>query len=199
MKIKFKFHVSVFVALAMIFSMPLSTFAQQNSGCGEAERTTAEDTQVVVLQAKTDAERDVNNDLNVSQFQWVAGGCAVVTLLSFGGAYLGCMTGEAFVTPLRSDPSVDPEERFVPCILAAFPPEMIYRCLGGWCIGFTGSVYGTYKLGGRVPAERLIGKSPEYVETYTKTYKRKIGLKRAAIAASGSALLYAVFFHYGIL
>ncbi len=193
MKINSKFHVSVFVALAMIFSMPLSTFAQQNSGRGEAERTAAEDTQAVVLQAKADAERDVNNDFNASQFEWSAGGCVVVTASNLGGAYLGCLVGAAFVTPRRSDPSVD-EVIFLPHILALFPPEIIYGCLWGWCIGFTGSVYGIYKLGGRVPAERLIGKSPEYVEVYTKTYKRKIGLKRAAIAASGSALLWAFQF-----
>ena len=182
-----KFQVSCFsfVALAMIFSMPLSTFAQQNPGRGEAERTAAEDTQAVVLQAKADAKRDVNNDFNASQFEWSAGGCVVVTASSLGGAYLGCLVGTAFVTRRRSDPSVDE---------VIFAPEIIYGCLWGWCIGFTGSVYGIYKLGGRVPVERLIGKSPEYVEAYTKIYKRKIGVKRAAIAGFGSALLWAAFF-----
>ena len=186
MKINSKFHVSVFVALAMIFSMPLSTFAQQNSERGEAEWTAAEDTQVIFLQAKADAERDVNNDFNASQFQWFVGGTAVVTVSSFGGALLGCRVGEAFVTPPRSDLSL--------LSYLAIHSEIIYGCLGGWCIGFTGSIYGIYKLGGGVPTERLIGKSPKYVEVYTKTYKRKIGLKRAAIAASGSALLWAFQF-----
>ena len=194
MKINAEFHVAVFVALAMIFSMPLSTFAQQNSGRGEAERTTAEDTQAVVLQAKTDAERDVNNDFNASQFQWFAGGCAVVTLLSFGGTLLGCRVGKTLDPPL---PSHDSDEFRHVC--SAISTGMVYGCLGGWATGFMGSVYGIYKLGGRVPAERLIGKSPEYVEVYTKTYKRKIGLKRAAIAASGSALSWAAFFQYGNL
>ena len=107
-------------------------------------RTAAEDTHVVVLQNKTDSERDVNIDFNVSQFQWFTGGAAVVTLLGFGGALLGCRVGKALVTPLRSDPSLDPEGLHVGCILAAFPPEMIYGCLGGWYIGFTGSFYGIY-------------------------------------------------------
>ena len=193
MKINAEFHVAVFVALAMIFSMPLSTFAQQNSGRGEAERTAAEDTQAVVLQAKTDAERDVNNDFNVSQFQWFAGGCAVVTLLSFGGALLGCRVGKTLDPPLQS---YGDGPRHVCSVLST---GMVYGCLGGWATGFMGSVYGIYRLGGRVPAERLIGKSPEYVEVYTKIYKRKIGLKRAAIAASGYALSWAAFFLYGNL
>ncbi len=186
MKINSKFYVAGFVALAMIFSMPLSTFAQQNPVRGEADRTAAENTQAVVLQAKAAAERDVNNDFNASQFQWFTGGTAVVTALSFGGAYLGCRVGEAFVTPPRSDFSL--------LSYLGMHSEIIDGCLAGWCIGFMGSVYGIYKLGGGVPAERLIGKSPKYVEAYTKTYKRKIGLKRAAIAASGSALLWAFQF-----
>ena len=46
-----------------------------------------------------------------------------------------------------------------------------------------------YELGGKVPSERLIGKSPEYIEVYTATYKRNIGIQRARSAAVGSAML----------
>ena len=192
MKINSKFHISVFIAVAMIFSVPLVTIAQQNSGRGGAEVAAAEDAQAVVLRAKAAAERDVNNDLDVGQFQWFICGAALVTLSSLGGAFYGCAVGEALNPPRQLDPSVDPEGAGHIC--AVVSTGMIYGCLGGWGTGFMGSLYGIYKLGGAVPSERLIGKSPEYIEVYTKTYKRKIGLKRAASAVVGSVMLHGMLF-----
>ena len=192
MKMNLKFHISVFIAVAMIFSVPFVTVAQQNSGRGGAEVAAAEDAQAVVLRAKAAAERDVNNDLNVRRFQWFIGGTAFVTLSSIGGALLGCAVGDALNPPRQLHPSVDPEGAGPIC--AVISTGMIYGCLGGWGTGFTASTYGIYKLGSAVPSERLIGKSPEYIEVYTKIYKRKIGLQRVASAAVGSAILHGMLF-----
>ncbi len=190
MKMNLKFHFSVFIAVAMIFSVPFVTIAQQNSGRGGAEVAAAEDAQAVVLRAKAAAERDVNSDFNVRRFQWSIGGPAFVTLSSIWGAFLGCAVGNALNPPRQSDPFVD--ELNFGCTF--FSTGMIYGCLGGWGTGFTASTYGIYKLGSAVPSERLIGKSPEYIEVYTKTYKRKIGLQRAVSAAVGSAMLHGMLF-----
>ena len=192
MKINSKFHISVLIAVAMIFSVPFVSVAQQNSSRGGAEVTAAEDAQAVVLEAKAAAERDVNNDLDVGRFQWFIGGAALVTLSSLGGAFYGCAVGEALNSPRQLDPSVDPEGPLG--IGAVISTGMIYGCLGGWGTGFTASTYGIYKLGGGVPSERLIGKSPEYIEVYTKIYKRKIGLRRVASAAVGSTMLHGLLF-----
>ena len=191
MKMNLKFHFSVFILVAMIFSVPFVTVAQQNSDRDGAEVAAAEDAQAVILRAKAAAERDVNNDLNVRRFQWSIGGPAFVTLSSIGGAFLGCAVGEALNPPRQSDPFVDPEGTLICSVIST---GMIYGCLGGWGTGFTASTYGIYKLGSAVPSERLIGKSPKYIEVYTKIYKRKIGLQRAVSAAVGSAMLQGMLF-----
>ena len=187
MKINSKFHISVLIVVAMIFSVPFVSVAQQNSSRGGAEVAAAEDAQAIVLEAKAAAERDVNNDFNVSLFQWSIGGAAVVTLSGIGGALLGCVVGEALDPPPQSSEGAGH-------ICAVVSTGMIYGCLGGWGTGFMGSLYGIYKLGGAVPSERLIGKSPEYIEVYTRTYKRKIGFERAATAAVGSVMLHGLLF-----
>lgn len=169
----------------MIFSVPFVTFAQQNSGHVETEVAAGQDAQAVVLEAKAAAERDANNYLNTLQSQWcLVGGPFVVTLSGIGSALSGCALGQVLDPPPRS---------YGPTMLCGLISNgMIYGCLGGWGIGFTGSIYGIYKSS-RVPSERLIGKSPEYIEVYTKIYKRKIGLKRATTAAIGSVMLHGLF------
>ena len=114
------------------------------------------------------------------------GSSTLVTISAIGGAFFGCWLGNTLNPPHELDPSVDPEGMLFPGILST---GVVYGCLGGWGIGFTGSVYGIYKLGGRAPSERLIGKPPEYIEVYTATYKRKIGIERAKRAAVGSVML----------
>ena len=190
MKINSTFHVLTFLMTGLIFSVPFVTFAHQKSGRGGSEVAAAQDVQAVVLEAKAAAERDANNDFGTFQAQWcIVGGAFVVTLSAIGSALLGCWVGEALDPPrhLLHDPSVDPEGAGSPC--AVISTGMIYGCLGGWGLGFTGSIYGIYKSS-PVPSERLIGKSPAYIEVYTKTYKRKIGLKRATTAAVGSVMLH---------
>ena len=139
---------------------------------------------------QTTAKRDAESDIN--QLFWCIGGSSLVTFSAVGGAFLGTMLGEALDNPRQSlDPATDPEGAGSFC--AVISTGMIYGCLGGWGIGSAGAVYGIYKLGGTVPSERLIGKSPEYIEVYTATYKRKIGIQRAKRAAVGSAMLQGMF------
>ena len=54
------------------------------------------------------------------------------------------------------------------------------------------------KQGVLFSSERLIGKSPEYIEVYTATYKRNIGIQRARSAAVGSAMLQGLLLVWAI-
>ena len=115
---------------------------------------------------------------------------ALVTISAIGGAFLGCWLGNALNPPFL--PSIEDSGDVMNLEMIA--TGMGCGCLGGWVIGLTGSLYGIYKLGGTVPSERLLGKSPEYIEVYTATYKREIGRQRAIRAAGGSAILHSLFF-----
>ena len=134
------------------------------------------------IAAETDAQAAAAYDANSAQLCCV-GGSTLVTISAMGGALLGCLLGEALDPPLYSflNPAADP--------LSFMTTGVVCGCLAGWGIGLTGSIYGIYKLGGSVPSERLLGKSPEYIEVYTTTYKREIGIQRAIRAAGGSAIL----------
>ena len=119
------------------------------------------DTEAARIAAKNDAERDANSDIN--QLFWSIGGSSLVALSAVGGAFLGCSLGAALDNPRKSLAPTDPEGMPLPAIIST---GVVYGCLGGWGFGFAGSVYGIYKLGGTVPSERLIGKSPEYIRHY---------------------------------
>ena len=140
------------------------------------------------IAAETDAEAHVKADMKFDTDTYKQVFCCIgdgtlVAISAIGCAYLGCLLGKTLDDPFPSsyyDPPVSG------CPISA---GMVVGCLAGWGIGFAGSVYGIYKWGGRVPSERLLGKSPEYIEVYTATYKREIRMQRAIRAAGGSAIL----------
>lgn len=141
------------------------------------------------IAAETDAQADAAYDArgDINHFFCSS---TLVTISAIGCASLGCWLGYQLDDPFPpSDPSVDQQLCFFP-----ISSGMVYGCLAGWGIGFTGSLYGIYKLGGTVRSERLLGKSPEYIEVYTATYKRKIGIQRAIRAVGGSAMLHMLFY-----
>ena len=115
--------------------------------------------------AQADAEYDARGD--ITQFFCCIGSSTLVTISAIGGAFLGCWLGEALDPPYQPPPSIDPEGMM---LFGVISTGMVCGCLAGWGIGLTGSLYGIYKLGGTVPSERLLGKSPEYIEVYTATY-----------------------------
>lgn len=130
------------------------------------------------IATEADAQADAKRGKN--QLLGCLGSSTLVTLPAVGGAFYGCLIGDA----LKSPPS---EGMLFPGI---FTTGVVCCGLTGWGIGFAGSLYGLYKLGGKVPSERLIGKSPEYIEVYTATYKQRVGIHRARRAAGGSAILH---------
>ena len=156
----------------------------------KAEKNEIADARIAAeTDAQADAEHNAKNDLN--HFFCCVGSSTLVTISAIGCAFFGCWLGETLDPPYQS---IDPGGLIFPYISTG----MVYGCLGGWGIGFTGSVYGIYKLGGRVPSERLLGKSPEYIEVYTATYKRKIGIQRAKGAVAGSGMLQGLLLVWAI-
>ncbi len=142
------------------------------------------------IAAETDAQADAEYEArgDITQFFCCIGSSTFVTVSAIGGAFLGCWLGEALDPP--------PGGQMLPALIST---GMVRGCLAGWGIGLTGSLYGIYKLGGTVPSEHLLGKSPEYIEVYTATYKREIGRQRAIRAVGGSAMLHALFFAWADL
>ena len=177
MRLSSTFHVLVFWTVVLIFSMPFVTLAQQNPA--EAEIAVIQGTHAMILEAKAAAERDASNDFNLPL--WLIAGGAGVTALGGIGFFAGCAIGLIIDSPQG-------------CELIS--SGMVLGGLAGYGIGLSAPLYGIYKYKAAVPSERLIGKSPEYIEVYTNTYRRKLGLLRATRAGMGVLLISAL--SYGL-
>ena len=179
MKINSTFHVLVFLMAVLTFSTPFVALAQQNPVKAETEAVAEQDAYTMSLQAKANAERDASNDFNL--LVWLIAGGAGVTALGVIGLFAGCAFG------LRNDPPQDYE---------IITGGMVLGGLAGCGIGISAPLYAIYKYKAAVPSERLIGKSPEYIEAYTSTYRHKLGLLRATRAGMGVLAIGAL--NYGL-
>ena len=173
MKISSRFHVLVCYMAFLIFGMPLVTLAQQNLNQGGAEVPAAQDAYSMSLEVKAAAERDASS--NFSEPLWCIGGGAAVTVLGGLAAIAGLGIGQILDPPQGCE---------------IFSTGMIFGFFAGNCIGLSAPIYGIYNYKGAVPSERLIGKSSEYVDIYTKAYQRKIGFLRATRAGAGAAIIH---------
>ena len=176
MKRSSTFYVLVFLMIVLTLRMPFTTFAQQNPVKAEAEVAAAQEVYALSLEAKTAAERDASSDLD-RDLWWIGGG-AGVTLLGCVGGIAGWAVGQEMDPPQGCE---------------VISTGMIVGALTGYGIGVFSSLYGIYNYRGAVPSERLIGKSPEYIEIYTEAYGRKIGLMRATRAGAGAAIIHLSF------
>ena len=119
----------------------------------------------VEVQAKMAAERDAKADVN--RLLWTGAGCLSACL----GAGVGFGVG---VSIIESGNWLENVEEGI---------------LGGVCVG--GLVCGLFSLSvisyrSDPPPQRLLGKSPEYVDFYTAAYKAKILKRRAKFVAAGA-------------
>ena len=154
MKMSSTFHISVFLMVVLVCSMPFIALAQQNS---------------VEEQAKMAAKRDAETDTN--QSAWFGVGCASTILggaVGIGVGSLGPQSSQNILSPFISDQQGDG------CGIG-----MIVGCL----IPFL--VADNYKVEPR--PERLLGKSPEYVDFYTSAYKTRVRQLRKISVATGYA------------
>ena len=120
-------------------------------------------------QAKMAAERDAKTDVN-GPLWFMAGVGASSSGIACSGLVL---IWNAYNAPLSSSSTYT---------------ELVFVILGG---GLGASIPFIYSYGYQPvpPPERFIGKSPEYIDFYTDTYKRKTRQIRATSTAIGAVLL----------
>ena len=176
-----RFHVLVFCMAVLVFSLPFATYAQQNSVPVAAETAAAQDANAIRLDAKVAAERHASLDTNkLLWFSAGAGTLAAGCLVAAVGMHVGDLIA----------PPPEPRLDFMP-LLDIGGGAVIAGCVG--CgVGLILPIRAIYKYQPPPPPERLIGKSPEYVEFYTNAYmakSRSIRTKWAAIGAASPILL----------
>lgn len=165
MKINSLFHILSFFLAVLTFSMPFVTIAGQNSATLESGVDTVEN---VVMKAKADAEQDANSDTN--KIFWFGSGVAAFAIGCPVGGCLGCGVGSI----------VDPSYFYD-------TPGQGIGCIIGLTTGVLIPLVRIYNHLPHPPPERLIGKSPEYIEFYADAYKSKTRSLRTKLAAAGAA------------
>ncbi len=169
MRMNLKFQ-SLFMALLMvmlIFSHPFVILAQQNS---------------VESQAKIAAERDAETDVN--KLSWNGAG------LFLGAAW--SLIGVSIVI----NNSVEVSEDTRTCMSCLFS-ELDSDLQRAWTVGVIGCIGLSCGLSlltaiditrsSNPPPERLIGKSPEYVDFYINAYRAKAQRLKGSSAIIGAA------------
>ena len=174
-----RFHVLVFCMAVLVFSLPFATYAQQNSVPVGAETAAAQDANVMRFEAKVAAERDASSDIN--QLLWF--GAGVGTLAA------GCLGGTVGMLVVNF---IAPRDSSEPSGLMPFDDisggAAVVGCVG-CAVGLILPIRAIYNYQSPPPPERLIGKSPEYVEFYTDAYIAKSRSLRIQWATIGAALL----------
>ncbi len=150
------FRISAFLMTTLlIFSMMPVSFAQQQS---------------IQAQAEVDAHRDVNRDMRESL--WFLSGLVGSSI----GAVTGCLSG-ILGGMLMEDFNILPDD--VPAVESCGLGSILLFGI----LAVPISVH-LYPHTPRPPPERLLGKTPEYVATYTQAYRSKtISLRKRWVTA----------------
>lgn len=165
------FHTLIVFTTVLTFSAPFVTLAQQNP----AQTVATQDANVLKLEVKAAAEQDARNDLNKPL--WFIAGMTAVGCAMIGGV-VGCLVGNAI-------DSGGGGLGFAP--LLDFSDSAGIGGLIGLTAGALVPLMVTYYYQSNPPPERLLGKSPEYVESYTNAYKAKTRQLRTSWAIAGTA------------
>ena len=104
------------------------------------------------------AEQDASRDVN--KLLWFSAGVGSVVVVGPLGAYAGILIGEIIGDPVSVT-------------------------LMGFIVGATGPLFLIDNYDPDPPSDRLVGKSPEYIDYYTKTYKSKTKSIRKRSATVG--------------
>ena len=163
MKIKLNnpFQTVALLMAMLIFSAPMLLYAQQNT---------------VILEAKADAEKDAERDVN--KLAWFTTGLVGGTLIGCVGASGGCLIGG----------EIDPPSGSGLLYTDTISDGQIIGTLIGAVVGASISLVGISLYKPNVPPDRFIGKSPEYIDHYTDAYRKKARSIRTGAAASGIIL-----------
>lgn len=167
------FHRMAALIIVLAFGISFTILAQQKSVWIETETATAQDADAASLEAKVAAEQDANSDVN--KLLWFGAGVGTCCI---GGAigYLAGGTVASLLDPIPVNSST---------------PYDIGGVAVGWSavVGGLIPLIGIYNYQGDPPPERLLGKSPKYVEFYTDAYKTKTRSLRTKWAAAGTAAI----------
>ena len=132
-----------------------------------------------IIKADTQAKRDAENDAKLdNKLKWFGAGCL--------GGVLPFIVLDAILIADYTD--VISHNTFDPYTLDA----CILSLLGAGAILPTGYVVLHTPI---LPADRLLGKSPNYVDAYTRYYRKQVKSERILLSASGclSGMLVGVF------
>ena len=162
MKIHLKFHCFTIFISILIGIAPITTFAQQQ-------------TNTEALAAKADAELHAENDIH--KITWMGVGLCVPVL----SVATGCVAGYTLGSTEGGGG--------LPGGYGFGEPSII-GMVGGAGLVFCGSSYWVYSHKSAPPAERLVGKSPEYIEHYTTAYQNKMRSQRIKWTLAGPASLF---------
>ena len=173
-----RFHVLVFCMAVLAFSLPFATYAQQDSVPVAAETAAAQDANAIRLDAKVAAERHASLDIN--KLLWFGAGAGIAIVGGTIGTCIGCAVGSDI------NPGTSEQGFFFP----SYAPSDA-ECIGsfiGMAIGGLAPLIGIYNYQGNPHPERLVGKSPEYVESYTAAYQATTRSIRTKWAATGGLM-----------
>lgn len=169
MKARRTFRVSVCWMVVLTFTMPFTTFAQQDPVRTEIPDASpaAPDMKAMSHEVKTAAERDASNAIN--KYIWFQGGMGL-TCLGAGTFTCGAVVANSIGLNFSSCGAI---ATFTGCaaIGGAIPPVGLFMI---------------NKSKPKIPLERLMGKSPEYVRFYTDTYTRKTQSLQTKYATTGA-------------
>lgn len=147
------------MVILLLFSMIPVSFAQQD---------------FTEAQAEADAHRDVNHDMKESF--WFISGLVGSSVGFAAGGVGGCLSGLLI-------------EDTNNCIYSISEDPMVSCSLAGaiFCGAFVvpAAVF-TYPHNPSPPLERLLGKSPEYIEAYLHAYRSKTVSLRKRMVMAGS-------------
>lgn len=158
MKLHLKFDCfAIFIGI-LIGIAPITTFAQQQANTDA--RT-----------AKADAELHAKNDFE--KITWMGVGLCVPVL----SIATGCIAGYTLGSTEGGGGLPGGYGLGNPSIIGMF---------GGAGLVFCGSAYWVYNHETAPPAERLVGKSPEYIKHYTTAYQNRMRSQRIKWTLTGS-------------
>ena len=168
MKISSLFHILIFFMSILTFSTPFVTIAQQNSVMFETGTDGAQNARAMEIDAKTAAEQDTSSDTN--KILWFGAGFAAFAISCPVGVCIGDCVGGLIDPSYILDGTGQRVGMFI-----------------GLTVGILTPLIRIYSHQPHPPPERLIGKSPEYVEFYTDTYKAKTRSLQTKLVAAGAA------------
>lgn len=161
----------------LVFSMPFTTLAQQHTQSVQ-ERSVAE----------SDAKRDSQHDVN--ETRWFIGG-----FVGHGAGALITLVGA--ILALKGHYIHHEEASCASAVGATLHTAGVCLMFGGPAVtSFVPLV--AVSLSPTPQPDRLLGKSPAYIDTYVSTYKRSVRMRRGAFSSIGclSGVLFSVQLFY---